>query len=41
MIQGHRVCVVMPAYNAALTLRQTYDELPKDVVDRVLLVDDQ
>ena len=41
MIQGHTVCVVMPAYNAELTVRQTYDDLPKDVVDRVLLVDDQ
>jgi glycosyltransferase involved in cell wall biosynthesis len=41
MIQGHTVCVVMPAHNAARTLRQTYDDLPKDVVDRVLLVDDQ
>jgi glycosyltransferase involved in cell wall biosynthesis len=41
MIQGHTVCVVMPAYNAARTLRQTYEELPKDVVDRVLLVDDR
>jgi glycosyltransferase involved in cell wall biosynthesis len=31
----------MPAYNAAQTLRQTYEDLPKDVVDRVLLVDDR
>ncbi len=30
----------MPAYNAAQTLRRTYDEVPKDVVDEVLLVDD-
>jgi glycosyltransferase involved in cell wall biosynthesis len=30
----------MPAYNAAKTLRQTYEELPFDVVDEVLLVDD-
>jgi glycosyltransferase involved in cell wall biosynthesis len=41
MIQGHTVCVVMPAYNAAQTLRQTYQDLPLDVVDRVLLVDDR
>jgi glycosyltransferase involved in cell wall biosynthesis len=40
MIQGHKVCIVMPAYNAAKTLRKTYDELPKDIVDRTLLVDD-
>ncbi len=30
----------MPAYNAAETLRQTCDELPKDIVDDVVLVDD-
>jgi len=30
----------MPAYNAAKTLRQTYDEVPLDIVDEVLLVDD-
>ncbi len=30
----------MPAYNAEQTLRQTYDELPMDVVDEVILVDD-
>jgi len=31
---------VMPAYNAAKTLRRTYDEIPREVVDDVLLVDD-
>jgi glycosyltransferase involved in cell wall biosynthesis len=36
----HKVVVVMPAYNAAKTLRMTYAELPKDVVDLVILVDD-
>ncbi len=30
----------MPAYNAEQTLRQTYDELPLDIVDEVILVDD-
>jgi glycosyltransferase involved in cell wall biosynthesis len=30
----------MPAYNAEKTLRKTYDEVPKDVVDQVILVDD-
>lgn len=30
----------MPAYNAAKTLRQTYDEIPKDIVDEIILVDD-
>jgi len=35
-----RVIVVMPAYNAAATLLQTYEQIPKDVVSEVLLVDD-
>ena len=40
MILGKRVCVVMPAYNAAATLERTWAELDRTVVDRVLLVDD-
>lgn len=40
MINDKKVVVVMPAYNAALTLRQTYDEIPMEVVDDVILVDD-
>lgn len=35
-----KVVVIMPAYNAAKTLKMTYLELPHDVVDLVLLVDD-
>lgn len=35
-----KVVVVMPAYNAEKTLRMTYAELPHDVVDLVILVDD-
>src|SRR5262245_29975908 len=35
-----RVVVIMPAYNAAKTLEKTHGDLPKDVVDRVILVDD-
>jgi glycosyltransferase involved in cell wall biosynthesis len=35
-----KVVVVMPAYNAAKTLRMTYAELPRDVVDLVIIVDD-
>ena len=35
-----KVVVVMPAYNAAKTLERTYADLPKDVVDSVILVDD-
>lgn len=40
MVGGKKVVVVLPAYNAEKTLRQTYEEIPKDVVDGVLLVDD-
>jgi len=35
-----KVVVVMPAYNAGRTLRMTYEELPKDSVNLVILVDD-
>ncbi|MEJ6010540.1 glycosyltransferase family 2 protein [Novosphingobium aquae] len=40
MIDGRKVAVVLPAYNAALTLKKTYDEIPFDVVDDVILTDD-
>ena len=40
MIDGKKVVVVMPAYNAGRTLRMTYEELPKDTVSTVILVDD-
>ena len=40
MIVGKRVCVVMPAYNAARTLAQTAAEIDRDVVDDVIVVDD-
>ncbi len=40
MIHGKRIVVVLPAYNAARTLRQTYEELPHEIVDQVILVDD-
>lgn len=41
MLNGKKIVVVMPAFNAAKTLRQTYSELPFDVIDEVLLVDDR
>ncbi len=41
MIHGKKVVVVMPAYNAAKTLETTYNEVPRDVVDDVILVDDK
>lgn len=40
MIKDKKLVVVMPAYNAETTLQQTYDELPHDIVDEVILVDD-
>jgi glycosyltransferase involved in cell wall biosynthesis len=40
MIDGKRVIVVMPAYNASKTLESTYAEIPFDIVDEVVLVDD-
>jgi len=40
MILGKKLVVIMPAYNAGKTLRQTYEELPHEYVDEVILVDD-
>ncbi|NTV52443.1 MAG: glycosyltransferase family 2 protein [Candidatus Firestonebacteria bacterium] len=40
MIDGKRIAVVLPAYNADKTLKATYAEIPKSVVDEIILVDD-
>jgi glycosyltransferase involved in cell wall biosynthesis len=40
MIKGKRLVVVLPAYNAALTLRRTVAEIDRSVVDEILVVDD-
>ncbi len=40
MIDNKKIVVVLPAYNAALTIKKTYDEIPFDIVDEVILVDD-
>lgn len=40
MLHNKKVVVVLPAYKAAKTLRQTYAEIPRDIVDEVILVDD-
>jgi glycosyltransferase involved in cell wall biosynthesis len=40
MILGKKLVVVMPAYNAEKTLRQTFAELPHEYIDNVILVDD-
>ncbi|PZF73476.1 glycosyltransferase family 2 protein [Taibaiella soli] len=41
MLNGKKIVVVLPAYRAALTLERTYKEIPFDVVDDVVLVDDK
>lgn len=40
MIANQTIAVVMPAYNAEQTLRQTYGEIPHEIVDILILVDD-
>jgi glycosyltransferase involved in cell wall biosynthesis len=40
MYNGKKVVVVMPAYNAAATLHQTFKEIPKPLVDELILCDD-
>lgn len=41
MINGQKLVVVLPAYNAGKTLEQTWREIPMDIVDEVILVDDR
>ncbi len=40
MIAGKKITVILPAYNAAQTLRRTFDEIPKDIVNDIILTDD-
>jgi len=40
MLNGKKIVVVMPAYNAEKTLEKTYGEIPMEIVDDVVLVDD-
>lgn len=40
MINGKKVVVIMPAYNAEKTLEKTFSEIYRDIVDSVILVDD-
>jgi glycosyltransferase involved in cell wall biosynthesis len=40
MFHGKKIVVVMPAYNAARTIERTYEEVPLDLVDEVVVTDD-
>lgn len=40
MLKGNKVIVVFPAYNAEKTIERTFNEIPLDIVDEVILVDD-
>jgi glycosyltransferase involved in cell wall biosynthesis len=40
MLKNKKICVVLPAYNAALTLEETFYEIPLNIVDEIVLVDD-
>jgi glycosyltransferase involved in cell wall biosynthesis len=40
MLNGKKIIVVLPAYKAAMTMERTYKEIPFDIVDDVVLVDD-
>jgi len=40
MILGKKLIIVLPAYNAGKTLEKTYQEIPFDIVDDIILVDD-
>jgi len=41
MYKSQKVVVVLPAYNAAETIKKTYEEIPFDLVDEVILCDDR
>ena len=40
MINDYKIAVVLPAFNASKTLTQTYSEIPQEIVDEIILVDD-
>jgi glycosyltransferase involved in cell wall biosynthesis len=39
-LNGKKIVVVMPAFNAERTLRSTYEAIPHEVVDEIVLTDD-
>jgi len=40
MLANQRIAVVLPAYNASRTLHRTFEEIPRDIVDDIILTDD-
>lgn len=40
MLDNKKIIVIMPAYNAEKTLLQTYNDIPRDIVDEIILTDD-
>jgi len=40
MLNGKKIGIVLPAYNAAATLEKTYSEIPFEIIDEIILVDD-
>ncbi|CAI3925823.1 glycosyltransferase family 2 protein [Commensalibacter papalotli (ex Botero et al. 2024)] len=40
MMNNKKITVVLPAYNAAQTLQRTFDEIPQDLIDDIILTDD-
>ncbi len=40
MLDGKKIAIVLPAYNAARTLKQTFDAIPKQIIDDIILTDD-
>ena len=40
MLEGKKIVVVLPAYNAEKTLQKTYQEIPEEITDKIVLVDD-
>ena len=41
MLNGKKIVVVMPAYNAERTLEKTYNDIYQDIVDEIILTDDK
>lgn len=40
MLDSKKIIVIMPAYNAEKTLEKTYNDIPKGIVDNIILTDD-